>query len=135
MTVRIAKEFDFDAAHFLTGVPVGHKCARMHGHTYRVQFVLEGEPDTRGMVCDYAEIAIVWDSIHTLLDHRVLNEVKGLENPTTEILTPWIFKLFANGALHLPLISVRVYESSTTWCEFSRPTNWPTTTKSLPVVP
>ena len=78
MKVTIAKSFDFDAAHFLTGVPPEHKCARMHGHTYRVELVLEGEPDARGMVCDYAEIAVVWESIHRLLDHRVLNEVPGL---------------------------------------------------------
>ena len=120
MKVTIAKSFDFDAAHFLTGVPPEHKCARMHGHTYRVELVLEGEPDARGMVCDYAEIAVVWESIHRLLDHRVLNEVPGLENPTTEVLAPWILVMLARAAPHLPWVRVRVYESSSTWCEARR---------------
>ena len=113
MKVKICKEFDFDAAHFLPNVAPDHKCSRMHGHTYKVQVVCEGEPDDRGMVLDFAEIAEAWRPVHDQIDHRVLNDVPGLENPTTEILTPWIMS-------RLPLVSlvsVRVYESSTTYCE------------------
>lgn len=118
--VTIAKTFDFDAAHFLPKVAEGHKCARLHGHTYRVEIRVAGELDARGMVCDYAEIAVAWAPIHDVLDHRCLNEVPGLENPTTEVLAPWILeRLLCNGR-GLPVVSVRVYESSTTWCEVTR---------------
>lgn len=115
MNVRISKSFDFDAAHFLPNVPDGHKCKRMHGHTYRVEVVLEGEADERGMVVDYAEISTAWSFVHDVLDHRLLNDVPGLSNPTTENLAPWILERFVAS---LPqTISVRVYESSSTWCE------------------
>lgn len=125
MKVTISKTFDFDAAHRLPRVARGHKCARMHGHTYRVELRLAGEPDSRGMVVDYAEIAAAWQPIHDRIDHRTLNKVKGLENPTTEILAPWILKRFLNTRSASPefkaaIIGVRVYESATTWCEALR---------------
>ena len=113
--IVIAKAFDFDAAHFLPHVHDGHKCKRMHGHTYRVEFRLQGPLDERGMVCDYDEISAAWAPIHEALDHRTLNDVLGLENPTTEILAPWILREFRKS--RLPVVSVRVYESSTTYCE------------------
>jgi 6-pyruvoyltetrahydropterin/6-carboxytetrahydropterin synthase len=116
--VKISKAFDFDAAHFLPNVPDGHKCKRLHGHTYRVEVILEGEPDERGFVVDYAEIAEAWKPIHDVLDHRCLNDVPGLDNPSTEILAPWILERFV---VALPdTVTVRVYESSTTYCEASR---------------
>lgn len=118
MIVTIAKAFDFDAAHYLPLVKDDHKCKRMHGHTYRVEVQLEGEPDDYGMVIDYSVIADVWSHVHAVLDHRVLNEVPGLENPTTEVLAPWILERFVRS---LPeTVAVRVYESSTTWCEARR---------------
>lgn len=113
--VTISKTFDFDAAHFLPKVVPGHKCARLHGHTYRVEIRCEGELDERGMVCDYAEIEQAWMPLHEALDHRLLNEVPGLENPTTEVLAPWILRRMESSGL--PVCAVRVYESSTTWCE------------------
>lgn len=118
MKVRISKTFDFDAAHRLPNVPEGHKCGRMHGHTYRVEVMLEGEPDHRGFVVDYAEIAEAWKPIEHVLDHHTLNDVPGLENPTTEILAPWILERFSRS---LPeTVGVRVFESSTTYCEVWR---------------
>ncbi len=115
MIVTVSKEFDFDAAHRLTKVDPAHKCFRMHGHTYKVQVICRGEVDERGMVLDYAEIAQAWQPIHALLDHNVLNDVDGLENPTTEVLAPWILERLRHS---LPALrAVRVYESSTTWCE------------------
>ncbi len=116
MSIRIAKTFDFDAAHFLPLVADGHKCKRMHGHTYRVEVVVAGELDARGMVCDYSEIFDAWKPIEACLDHRVLNEVPGLSNPTTELLAPWILERFVR-ALNVRVVCVRVYESSTTYCE------------------
>jgi len=118
MIVRICKQFDFDAAHWLPHVCEGHKCGRLHGHTYRVDVILEGQPtEHEGWFLDYADIAAAWKPIHNALDHRCLNEVSGLENPTTEVLTPWILSALNAGALAPFLVGVRVYESSTTWCE------------------
>lgn len=121
MKVTICKAFTFDSAHYLTRVPEGHKCRRMHGHTYRVELICEGEPDDRGMVVDYGELAVLWDPVHALLDHRLLNEIPGLENPTTEVLAPFILALLQRAAPILPLVALRVYESSTTWCEVRAP--------------
>lgn len=115
MIVTITKCFDFDAAHRLSGLPRGHKCRRLHGHTYKVEVRLRGEPDARGFVADYAEIARAWKPVHRMLDHRYLNRIEGLENPTTEVLAPFIASMLLDA---LPLLhAVRVYESSTTWCE------------------
>ncbi len=118
MRVTVSKTFDFDAAHFLPKVPKGHKCRRMHGHTYKVEVICAGEPDSRGMVLDYSEIAAAWAPLHKRLDHRTLNKISGLQNPTTEVLAPWILVRLLKK---LPqLTAVRVYESSTTWCEVTR---------------
>ena len=115
MTVTISKTFDFDAAHRLFRLPKGHKCRRLHGHTYRVEVLCEGEVDARGFVVDYAEIAAAWKPIHDRIDHRYLNSIPGLENPSTEVLAPWILKRFVKRLECV--VAVRVYESSTTWCE------------------
>jgi len=124
MKVRISKTFDFDAAHFLPNVAPLHKCHRLHGHTYRVEVSLCGEPDERGMVVDYAEIAAAWAPIHDALDHRLLNDIPGLENPTTEILAPWIHDRFWPAGpgprwwANATDLRIRVYESKTTYCEY-----------------
>ena len=118
MRVTICKSFNFDAAHFLPLVAHDHKCRRMHGHTYRVEVICEGGLDERGMVVDYAEIADAWEYLHDTLDHRTLNDVPGLENPTTEVLAPWLLERMYAA---LPsVVAVRVCESSTTWCEARR---------------
>lgn len=115
MALTISKQFDFDAAHFLPKVEDGHKCKRLHGHTYRVEIGCTGEIDDRGMICDYAEIASAWRPIEGQLDHYCLNDIAGLENPTTEILSVWILTRIKTA---LPMVAwVRVYESATTWCE------------------
>lgn len=113
--VTISKKFDFDAAHFLPNLPDGHKCKRLHGHTYLAELILRGEPDERGFVVDYAEIAAAWKPVEALLDHRLLNNIEGLETPSTEVLAPFIARMLLDS---LPLLhAVRVYESSTTYCE------------------
>jgi 6-pyruvoyltetrahydropterin/6-carboxytetrahydropterin synthase len=123
----IAKTFTFDAAHFLPGVPDDHKCRRTHGHTYEVTIVLQGPVDARtGMIVDYQDIANAWREIHDVIDHRLLNDIIGLENPTTELLAPWILHrlnrsayLAGRGGGSL-VKRVRVKESSTTWCEVTQ---------------
>jgi 6-pyruvoyltetrahydropterin/6-carboxytetrahydropterin synthase len=115
MLWTISKSFDFDAAHWLPLVADTHKCRRMHGHTYKVEVICSGEPDDTGMLLDYADIAKAWKPLHALLDHHILNEIPYLENPTTEVLAARIFDVLSKS---LPaLTAIRVYESSTTWCE------------------
>lgn len=116
--MKIFKDFSFDAAHRLPKVPVGHKCGNLHGHTYRVRVWLVGTVgDDTGWVIDYAEIARAWDACCGHLDHAFLNDIPGLENPTTEILSAYIFRALAlNG--RMPMHSVEVYESATTGCVY-----------------
>jgi len=119
MKLQIAKTFDFDAAHWLPFVPKEHKCSRVHGHTYRCEIICAGELDERGMVCDYDEIAAAWRVIGDRIDHQLLNNIPGLENPTTEVLAPYILGCLSANA-SIPVVAVRVYESSSTYCEVSR---------------
>jgi len=119
MMATVSKRFTFDAAHRLDRLPPDHKCHRMHGHTYEVDLVFTGEVDGNGFVIDYADIAALWAPLHERLDHHVLNEVPGLEIPSTEHVAAWIaanvFDKFHHGYCRLD--RVRVMESSTTWCE------------------
>jgi len=117
MIATIAKRFTFDAAHHLPTVPADHKCHRMHGHTYEVELVFRGDIGANGFVVDYADIAEAWQPIHDALDHRVLNDVPGLEIPSTEILAAWILDRLS---IWNQLVRVRINESSTTWCEMER---------------
>lgn len=125
MIATIAKRFTFDAAHQLLGLPLEHKCRRMHGHTYTVELVFTGPVDVNtGFVVDYQAIADAWQPLHDILDHQYLNNVIGLEVPSTEYLAWWIaIRIAASpglsdpGNCHTMLKSVRVEESSTTWCD------------------
>ncbi|MCB9081421.1 MAG: 6-carboxytetrahydropterin synthase QueD [Lewinellaceae bacterium] len=90
--VDIYKEFSFDAAHFLPNVPADHKCARMHGHTYYVRFTVTGPIDPKlGWVMDFGDLKSVWKDLEDRLDHRCLNDIEGLENPTAEMIASWIW--------------------------------------------
>jgi 6-pyruvoyltetrahydropterin/6-carboxytetrahydropterin synthase len=125
MNATIAKRFTFDAAHRLPQLPADHKCHRMHGHTYQVEFILHGAVGARGFVADYAEIDLAWQPIFALIDHQVLNEIPGLDNPTTENLVWWMFDRLAQDRrpeivmVKTTIARIRIYESSTTWCEVS----------------
>jgi 6-pyruvoyltetrahydropterin/6-carboxytetrahydropterin synthase len=90
--MHIWKEFTFEAAHRLPLVPEGHKCGRLHGHSYRVEVHVEGPVREDGMVMDFAELKAAWRPLHNVLDHHYLNEVEGLENPTSELLAEWIWE-------------------------------------------
>lgn len=114
--LKIYKDFTFDAAHFLPAVDDGHKCKRLHGHTYRLRLWCSGPANDRGWVIDYADIATAVRPVLDALDHRLLNDIPGLENPTTENLAPWIYARL-KPALP-PLTRVEVAESSTTGCAF-----------------
>lgn len=92
MRARLVQEFRFEAAHRLPRVPEGHKCARLHGHSYRVEVAVRGPVDeTTGWYIDFYDLEAAFAPLHAQLDHYYLNEVEGLENPTSEVLARWIW--------------------------------------------
>lgn len=113
---RIFKSFHFDAAHWLPHVPEGHKCRRLHGHTYSMRVWCSGPLDARGFIADYAEITEAAKDVLDSLDHRCLNEIAGLENPTTEVLVRWVWNRLKP---RLPQLSaVEIHESAAAGCSF-----------------
>ena len=93
MKLELRKTFQFEAAHLLPHLPLDHKCRRLHGHSFRAEIVVAGECDPKlGWVMDYADISAAFKPLFDELDHRYLNEIPGLENPTSEILAVWIWE-------------------------------------------
>lgn len=107
--MEIYKEFTFEAAHCLPKLPPEHKCARLHGHSYRVRIHVSGEVDpAAGMVMDFADINAAFKPIvDGHLDHYYLNEVRGLENPTSENLACWIWGRLRSALPQLKAVEVR----------------------------
>lgn len=93
MKMELRKTFQFEAAHRLPKLPPTHKCRRLHGHSFQVEIVVAGECDAElGWLMDYAEISKAFKPVWEQLDHHYLNEVPGLENPTSEVIAAWIWK-------------------------------------------
>jgi len=118
MRVELTREFRFEAAHRLPMVPPDHQCSRMHGHSFRIEIALAGELDERmGWLVDFDQVAAVVDPlIDRELDHRTLNDVPGLENPTSELLCAWLWKRLAP---QLPgLAAITVHETCTARCTY-----------------
>lgn len=117
MRIALTKSFGFESAHFLPCFPDGHKCRRMHGHSFRIDVVIEGEMDeARGYLQDFGDVKAVIRPLEEELDHRVLNDIPGLENPTAELLARWIWRRLKPA---LPLLAcVRVHETCTSSAEY-----------------
>lgn len=116
-TTEIFKEFRIEAAHLLPNVPEGHKCRRLHGHSFLIGVHVTGEvgPES-GWVCDFADLSAAFAPLFDQLDHRYLNDVPGLENPTSEQLARWVWDRLAP---ELPGLSrVVVHETCTSGCEY-----------------
>ncbi|MCK6370674.1 MAG: 6-carboxytetrahydropterin synthase QueD [Gammaproteobacteria bacterium] len=113
--MEIYKEFIFEAAHRLPNVPPGHKCARLHGHSWRGSIFVRGEVgEHTGWIMDYADIKRVFQPIYDQLDHNYLNDIEGLENPTSEVLAKWIWRQLKPG---LPALSkVVINETCSSGC-------------------
>lgn len=118
--MEIFKRFTLEAAHRLPNVPAGHKCARLHGHSFQVEVHVSGPLDPAlGWVMDFADIKAAFKPLHDALDHHCLNEVPGLENPTSERLAEWIWARLQPA---LPLLSaVVVHETCTSGCRYTGP--------------
>ena len=118
MFVRLSKTFHFEAAHDLPTFPPDHKCRRLHGHSFRFDVIVEGEVDpAKGYLIDYGDIKAAAAPLVKELDHYYLNDIEGLENPTSEVLARWIFDRLKPA---LPqLSSIIIHETCTSSCEYT----------------
>jgi 6-pyruvoyltetrahydropterin/6-carboxytetrahydropterin synthase len=116
--LEIFKAFTLESAHRLPNVPEGHKCARVHGHSFRVEIHVRGPLDPQlGWVMDFADVKAAFEPLHAQLDHHYLNDVPGLENPTSEHLARWIWQRLR---LALPQLSaVVVHETCTSGARYT----------------
>ncbi len=116
--MEIFKVFTFEAAHRLPNVPEGHKCARLHGHSFRVEIHVRGEVASHtGWVMDFADVKKAFQPIYDRLDHYYLNDIPGLENPTSENLAVWIWETLKP---ELPLLfRIVVHETCTSGCTYT----------------
>ncbi|KAB8170804.1 6-carboxytetrahydropterin synthase QueD [Streptomyces sp. 3MP-14] len=115
--MEIFREFSFEAAHRLPNVPEGHKCARLHGHSYKVivHVVAPVDPEA-GWVMDFGDLKRAFKPIEAQLDHYYLNDIEGLENPTSEVLARWIWERLKPALPDLSALTVR--ETCTSGCTY-----------------
>lgn len=117
----IARSFGFEAAHRLPFVPEGHKCGRLHGHSYTATVAVMGSEAGDGMVVDFGELDELLRPIRDQLDHHYLNEVPGLENPTSEIIARWIYGRLVNAMPEgVAIAYVEVSETPRSMARFPR---------------
>ncbi len=115
--MEIFKEFRIEAAHRLPQVPAEHKCARLHGHSFLIGVYVEGEVQVAaGWVRDFADISGAMRDVHEELDHRYLNDIAGLENPTSEMLAIWVWRRLKPRLAGLS--RVVIHETCTSGCEY-----------------
>jgi 6-pyruvoyltetrahydropterin/6-carboxytetrahydropterin synthase len=117
VNVELVKEYRFEAAHHLPRVPAGHKCARVHGHSYKVELAIEGpvNPET-GWLIDFGVIDDIWNVLHARLDHQNLNEVPGLENSTCENIAVYLWRELRPQIAVLDAVTVwETYDSKCTY--------------------
>lgn len=115
--MKITQAFTFEAAHHLPKVPATHRCHRMHGHSYRIELTLEGDVDPEsGFVIDFFDVEAAFGPLLARLDHYCLNDIEGLENPTAENISVWIWDRVKTA---LPQVcSVKVFETANCWAEY-----------------
>jgi 6-pyruvoyltetrahydropterin/6-carboxytetrahydropterin synthase len=117
MHVRLVHDFRFEAAHLLPRVPTGHKCSRLHGHSFKIEVAVRGlVNEETGWFLDYQHLYDAWAPLQEALDHRYLNEVAGLENPTSENLARWVWDQLKPALPSLDQITV--FETCDARCEY-----------------
>ena len=115
--MEITKRFRFEAAHRLPNTPPGHKCRRLHGHSYQVAVTVSGAVgEETGWVIDFSELTKAWQPLYDILDHNYLNDIAGLENPTSEVLAVWIWDELKIGGAALE--AVEISETCTSCCVY-----------------
>lgn len=108
---RIGRTYRFESAHFLPNVPPGHRCRNLHGHNYRIEVEFTGPIDERGFVRDFAELDAAIAPLLAQVDHKLLNDVQGLENPSAEMIAAWFLERLPGAS------RVRVWENDDCWAE------------------
>ena len=117
MHVKLAKTFTFEAAHFLPSFPEGHKCRRMHGHSFKVDVIVEGDvPEKQYHLLDFGDMTKAIKPLRDQLDHNCLNDIDGLENPSSEMIARWLWERLA-PQLSL-LAEIVVHETCTSRCHY-----------------
>lgn len=118
--VELSKDFRFEAAHYLPNVPEGHKCRRLHGHSFRGEIIVRGPIDPKtGWLIDFADLRRAVSPVIDTLDHYLLNEIPGLENPTSENVAIWVWRAIKSN---LPiLVRVTIEETCTSRCSYDGP--------------
>ena len=115
--VELVKDFRFEAAHYLPNVGAGHKCRRMHGHSFHGEVAVRGPIDPRvGWLIDFADLKQVIDPVVVRLDHYLLNEIEGLENPTSERIAVWMWQQLAPSLPQLTRVTIE--ETCTSRCSY-----------------
>lgn len=116
--VEIFKVFTVEAAHRLPNLPENHKCRRLHGHSFRIEIHASGPLSEReGWVLDFADLSRAFNPLYEMLDHHYLNEIPGLENPTSEHLARWIWRRLKPELAQLSKVVVR--ETCTAGCVYA----------------
>ncbi len=120
MNVELTRTYRFEAAHLLPNVPEGHKCRRLHGHSFVIDVTARGAVDPAiGWFIDYADMDAAFESLRDALDHRYLNDIEGLGNPTSEILAAWLWERLESGVPGLWKITV--HETCNAECAYYGP--------------
>jgi len=115
MRARLTKDFTFEAAQTLPNVPAGHKCGRMHGHSFKVEVSIEGQVDpATGWIYDHSRISAAMQPLLDLMDHAYLNEIPGLANPTIENMAHWLWQHLAPACPGL--CEIVIHETPTARC-------------------
>ncbi|MDX1320500.1 MAG: 6-carboxytetrahydropterin synthase QueD [Oceanospirillum sp.] len=116
--MEIYKDFTFESAHLLPNVPAGHKCGRLHGHSFFIRIVVSGEVDPHtGWIIDFGDIKQAFKPIYDQLDHYYLNDIEGLENPTSENLAKWVWQKLKPILPELSRIEIK--ETCTSGCIYT----------------
>jgi 6-pyruvoyltetrahydropterin/6-carboxytetrahydropterin synthase len=120
MRTTITRRYTFEAAHFLPKVHDGHKCKRMHGHNYELEITVSGPIDDTGFLIDFWDLDAIVAPLIEIVDHRTLNDIGGLENPTAEYIAGWFLtRLTMNDTDgdHSRVTSVRCFETKDCWAD------------------
>lgn len=120
--VLVVRKYHFESAHWLPKVHDGHRCKRMHGHNYEMEVAIEGEVAENGFIMDFWDLDEIVKPIIELVDHRTLNDIPGLENPTAELIACWFLAAIARefdierfASSSLRVAQVKIYETKDCW--------------------
>jgi len=115
----VTRRYAFEAAHWLPLVADGHKCKRVHGHNYEIEVTVDAyalRPD--GFIIDFWDLDKIVDPIVERVDHRTLNEIAGLGNPTAELISKWFFDAIKPHIIGGALRRVRCFETKNCWADY-----------------